>query len=428
MLTHFEDVLRGQDLNLGSVLHVGAGRCQELDVYIACEAKDITLAECDPNKIYDLRARVAGLPQVAIETSVIVSEPSGEVALNTCNDSRFNSLLLPGFLTHLFPNLKTSGSINLPSRPLLDLVEQLPDTTGVANLLVLDLLGNELPLLRSLPTTLLGRFDFIALTVENEPLFVDGSTRWEVFEFLRANCFRSIIQDKPFSGATSFLFQLDSMVRALQADLDALRKDRESSERQFQAELESSRKDHESSERQFQADLESIRKDRESSERQYQADLESIRKDHESSERQFQADLELLREDCEGTEQQLSESLSVVDEARQRCDVIGTQLAKLETELYGAKNDFSVLHSEYARLKAELDSVTGERSLANKLLAKCQLDLSELRMRYESKVNREEQLVDLVSQLRDKLELASRYYFKLQQQHPELLDQDSNSQ
>lgn len=55
------------------------------------------------------------------------------------------------------------------------------------------------------------------------------------------------------------------------------------------------------------------------------------------------------------------------------------------------------------------------------MLAKSQVDLDDLRKKYSIKLQSETELVELIKELREKLTIASQYYYQLQQDHPELL-------
>ena len=79
------------------------------------------------------------------------------------------------------------------------------------------------------------------------------------------------------------------------------------------------------------------------------------------------------------------------------------------------------LSRQVEELKAEAGEKNRTVSLSQKMLAKAQIDLDHLRESYAEKVTAEKELVELVKELREKLTLASKYYFKLQQEHPELL-------
>jgi len=85
------------------------------------------------------------------------------------------------------------------------------------------------------------------------------------------------------------------------------------------------------------------------------------------------------------------------------------------------KNWAESLNKQVEGLKAEAGEKNRTVSLSQKMLAKAQIDLDHLRESYAEKVTAEKELVELVKELREKLTLASKYYFKLQQEHPELL-------
>jgi len=71
--------------------------------------------------------------------------------------------------------------------------------------------------------------------------------------------------------------------------------------------------------------------------------------------------------------------------------------------------------------KSELAEIKRAANLGQKMLTKAHVDLDHLRESYSEKLASETVLVDLVKELREKLTLASKYYYKLQQEHPELL-------
>lgn len=84
------------------------------------------------------------------------------------------------------------------------------------------------------------------------------------------------------------------------------------------------------------------------------------------------------------------------------------------------------LNSHVNELKTELQERTRDVSLGQKMLAKAQLDLDHLRDSYAQKVISEKELVELVTALREKLTSASEYYYKFQQEHPELLMENNS--
>ncbi len=79
------------------------------------------------------------------------------------------------------------------------------------------------------------------------------------------------------------------------------------------------------------------------------------------------------------------------------------------------------LQCQVEQLTVDLKESSRSVALGQKMLAKSQVDLDHLRDSYAEKVASEQELVELVNELREKLTLASRYYFDLQKEHPEIL-------
>jgi hypothetical protein len=79
------------------------------------------------------------------------------------------------------------------------------------------------------------------------------------------------------------------------------------------------------------------------------------------------------------------------------------------------------LNSQVLLLNEELKERNRSANLGQKMLVKAHTDLDHLRESYSVKLTSEMALVDLVKELREKLTLASKYYYQLQQEHPELL-------
>ncbi|EGR2182028.1 hypothetical protein [Vibrio parahaemolyticus] len=79
------------------------------------------------------------------------------------------------------------------------------------------------------------------------------------------------------------------------------------------------------------------------------------------------------------------------------------------------------LASNLSSLESENVELTRSTRLNQKMLAKSQVDLDDLRKKYSIKLQSETELVELIKELREKLTIASQYYYQLQQDHPELL-------
>ena len=85
------------------------------------------------------------------------------------------------------------------------------------------------------------------------------------------------------------------------------------------------------------------------------------------------------------------------------------------------KNWAENLQKQLEQAKSELKEQQRSAQLSTKLLAKVEADAAELRERYADKVKSEQELRELIKELHAKLQAASHFYHKLEQEHPELL-------
>jgi hypothetical protein len=79
------------------------------------------------------------------------------------------------------------------------------------------------------------------------------------------------------------------------------------------------------------------------------------------------------------------------------------------------------LNEQLKQLEVDYAEKSGSVNLIQKMLAKATLDLDSLRVAYSVKLASEKDLIALIKDLREKLIIASKYYFQLQQEHPELI-------
>ncbi|WP_108947115.1 hypothetical protein [Shewanella halifaxensis] len=110
-------------------------------------------------------------------------------------------------------------------------------------------------------------------------------------------------------------------------------------------------------------------------------------------------------------------------------------LSARNAELEAICHEFEVLAEQQSQLELTLKHQLDENAelartarLTQKMFAKSQIDLDHLREKYAEKTNSEAELVELITELREKLTVASKYYYQLQQEHPELLNHANNVQ
>ncbi len=151
-------------------------------------------------------------------------------------------------------------------------------------------------------------------------------------------------------------------------------------------------------------------------------ELESDGRALGSSLTESRASLEASTKAREGLETEKQALSSRVTELELACRALESSLTETEAHWHQENKKLAEnLHCEVGKLKEELKESSRRVGLGQKMLAKSQMDLDHLRDSYAEKVASEQGLVELANELREKLTLASRYYFDLQKEHPEIL-------
>ncbi|WP_024460063.1 hypothetical protein [Marinimicrobium sp. LS-A18] len=156
--------------NLDTILHIGAGHCEELSAYLASDAKHIVLVEPNPGTAESLRQRTQGEARVEVLALAITDDP----ALNQLYE--FNlpeaaSLYRPTGLLKMYPGLRVSAQHSVATCTLEQLVNEHP-LKGDRNLLVLQAPGAELTLIKSLiDTTNIEHFSHFWITCPHDAYY-----------------------------------------------------------------------------------------------------------------------------------------------------------------------------------------------------------------------------------------------------------------
>ncbi|WOD06170.1 hypothetical protein [Marinomonas sp. GJ51-6] len=153
-----------------------------------------------------------------------------------------------------------------------------------------------------------------------------------------------------------------------------------------------------------------------------QTRLQTAFADAEKAQETSQAALNNKQTELEQHKAQLAERTQQRDEYSEQYQKHKEWAESLKVKLEQTKADIEVERKE---VKAELQEARRSASLGQKMMAKAQIDLEDLREKYAKKMTSEQELVSLVKELKGKLTLASKYYFQLQKEHPELLSSQS---
>jgi FkbM family methyltransferase len=134
---------------IDTIVHLGAGRCSELDDYLAQQPRRLLLVEADPQLAEDLQNRTKDLESVQVSCAAIAGRP-GPATFNRYNLPEFNSLHAASKLIELFPGLKTVEQLKVNAISPDSLLSLLKLNVEQKNLLIIDLPGEELPVLQVL--------------------------------------------------------------------------------------------------------------------------------------------------------------------------------------------------------------------------------------------------------------------------------------
>lgn len=166
-----------------TIVHLGAGRCSELDEYLE-EAERIILVEADPELADALRKRAKDMPQVNVCEAAVASA-EGPATFYRYNLPELSSLRPATGLMELFPGLKLVKQQLVDTRRATDLVAEFTISDDKKNTLVIDLPGEELSVLDSLNSNnSLQRFSELTLYCGREVLYEGGEPGQLVAQWL----------------------------------------------------------------------------------------------------------------------------------------------------------------------------------------------------------------------------------------------------
>ena len=186
----------GDSFPVGTILHMGAGSGSLADTCLESGAKRVFLLEPLPDRQPQLERlaqdnkRISFLPKALHQTS-------GTAPFHIFNLSAYSSLHEPAGLSRLFPNLRIERSIDCATIGLAELLKKaLPGSKTDKHVLILDIPGEELPILERLAETgQLARFAHLFLRQPALALYRDMPSGAAIPELLAAHLFDLVARD-----------------------------------------------------------------------------------------------------------------------------------------------------------------------------------------------------------------------------------------
>jgi FkbM family methyltransferase len=171
MLIPFDRLIRKHHVNITGVLHCGASEGQEASEYHRLGVQKMVFIEADP-AVYDKLVRnVAKYPQAVAINACLSHTDNEDVVFHIANNGGQSSSMLE-FGTHktAHPEVKFIGDIQLKTKRLDSLIEELNINIHEFNFLNMDLQGAELLALKGLGDNL-KYFKYLYLEVNQKEVY-----------------------------------------------------------------------------------------------------------------------------------------------------------------------------------------------------------------------------------------------------------------
>ncbi|MFC3285766.1 FkbM family methyltransferase [Litchfieldella rifensis] len=151
------------DVN-GTILHIGAGECQELSYYLETSAETVVLVEPNPEAATKLRQQSAAhFSRINIH-EMAVSKSDGKAPFKVLNYPAFSSLHESIQLRTLFPGLLCAKQVEVETKSATNFFNEIELNPRKKNWLIVDAPGDELEILQACKkNNHLHKFQFVTL-------------------------------------------------------------------------------------------------------------------------------------------------------------------------------------------------------------------------------------------------------------------------
>ena len=383
---------------LGTILHIGAGTCDALPLYLAAAPHAIVLIEPNPTLVAALQQRIAGTGTVTVE-AVAIAGAAGERPLAVFNIAALSSLQRPSGLLAVYPGLR---AVDFPTVRCVTLDAALAGIdldASLAHWLIAEAPGAEPDILAALARPdIAALFDRILFRIGREPLFDGGIDAPNLLRKLR-DC-GYVIEDAWSDRAPEwqwFRLSRDPQRQALSesaaafmmqtAEHEALRQD-----------AAAAQTDHEQAARAAAAQL---------AEATGRADTLAAEVATLAAQAEALAmEREKLRRDAE---------IAAVAQARlnDRLRKNSEMKAALDAEVFGWRKKLEAADEARAKLTAELDSKAKDLSFVLQSQVLARADYRDLQARYSQVYDTNRRQEDLLLKLTNRLGEAAIYLQRL---------------
>jgi DNA repair exonuclease SbcCD ATPase subunit len=397
---------------LDCLIHLGAGRCSELDQHLAREPGRLVLVEADEGLADKLRQRVPGRSNVQVVNTAIAAE-TGQRTYYRYNLPAVNGLREPTGLCALYPGLRVLEARPVQAMGIIEFLDSLQPAADQSNGLVIELAGEEAAILEALEAgDRLHQFCELELVASREPLYELEKPARELLDWLDDQGFLVVEeddrgdQDRPRWRLSRDDRMLEiAALRSKNAQLLTERDEQKARADQGWQEIEALRQAHSELTEQLRLAEERLG--------QREAEL------HEEAERRV-AELTAERDQKKARADQSEKDIEALRQAQseltEQVHVAEARLGQREAELH------EEAEQRVAELTAERDRAMSDLAVAIRMQAIRDTDLKELQSRYADAVELRDQQQELLVKLQRRLGGAAAFLRKLEAQPVEATD------
>lgn len=305
------------------------------------------------------------------------------------------------------------------------------------NLLILTINGCELDALNGASIETLNFFDVVIVEIDTSGVFVQDNRRInEVKAVLFSSNFYFEDSESGLFSST-FLFKKDKhkiklkkLLNEKNNEINSLKEKHADIESHYKNEmairdkLKSKINNLECESRKTEIEFISVTQERD----KLIAEIEGLKEDFFKKKHGLDASVSKLNSELAGAKE-------IIAELTKKNEVVKSVESELLSNIANINSANSIKENEMreveSRLNKRIEVLENENeefkktsTLSQKIIAKYQIDLSDLQGKYAHKVEAESDLVDLIQELKEKLTIASKYYLQLKEEYPELLELD----
>ena len=182
MILNLEELCHQYEIEPRGVIHIGAHEGTELTTYRKMRIGRLLFIEANPPVFERLKANVAGAPDIDIVNCAITNE-NGVASLHVTSMDQSSSILPLKLHKELYPNIRETHQVEVSSRKLDTLLEELQISPQDFNIMNIDIQGAELLAFQG-AKNLLRHIEAISTEVNFEELYEGCALINQIDDFL----------------------------------------------------------------------------------------------------------------------------------------------------------------------------------------------------------------------------------------------------